>query len=511
MIVLKKIQSSQAIEFLLLSFIFITYLVINILTASRSPTVWMDEVMYTDPAANLYFGNGFTSTAWYAQTADQFWAGNVPIHQFFLHYWIRIFGFSPTAVRSINYIYMIIISIVIWLTTIRLNLIKKSLLRLSLIILILTGYGITFSYRSGRTDTICILLFSCLFLCYSIKNKFFRYITLSMISILFPFAGLQLVVFSLTIGITLLCFLRKTLIKEFLIVQLSSLLGLLMLMALYHKQGVLKSFFASVAPHSFLVSQVVNHSDITKNAIDDSNKFSILDFLFNRLGLLTADYSSVLIFTCLLVIIGYLIYQKKFEFKSSLFFGVIQILIVSVVFSFLGKTPVYYTWMIYITAIVSLLITLDQLPYKFNSDKVSNIFSLPKFVLIPVIIILISSSLIGLPARMLLTFSQWSQRDYTQIESFVLNSVADDDVVYSEFQSYYPVKTKSKQIFLPTYLKIMSSSEKDSISALIIAPESFKEISKIVGGKWQVKNSLKSLTLSKIGAQGYNLEVFKRS
>src|SRR5258706_1732172 len=80
-------------------------LLVNLATALRYPAVCQYEVMYTDPAANLILGKGFTSTAWYVQTGEKFWAANTPLHEMALSGWIRIFGFSPLAVRSINYVW----------------------------------------------------------------------------------------------------------------------------------------------------------------------------------------------------------------------------------------------------------------------------------------------------------------------------------------------------------------------------------------------------------------------
>src|SRR5215471_14715245 len=77
------------------------FLLFNLATASRYPFVWTDEVMYADPAVNLYLGHGFTSTAWYAQPSNEFWAGNVPLHSTLLFLWLKIFGFSITTIRSL--------------------------------------------------------------------------------------------------------------------------------------------------------------------------------------------------------------------------------------------------------------------------------------------------------------------------------------------------------------------------------------------------------------------------
>ena len=90
------------------------FLAFNLLTATRYPFVWIDEVMYADPAVNFLLGHGFTSSAWYAQPSGEFWAGNVPLHSALLWVWMKVFGFSITAVRSINYAYLVAVCLLAW-------------------------------------------------------------------------------------------------------------------------------------------------------------------------------------------------------------------------------------------------------------------------------------------------------------------------------------------------------------------------------------------------------------
>jgi len=79
---------------------------VNLFTISLAPQPWGDEPGYTDPAVNLALGRGFTSTTWYAQTGEEFWAGNVPLHQITLAAWLKVFGFGIDQVRSINVVWV---------------------------------------------------------------------------------------------------------------------------------------------------------------------------------------------------------------------------------------------------------------------------------------------------------------------------------------------------------------------------------------------------------------------
>ena len=57
----------------------------------------------------------------------------------------------------------------------------------------------------------------------------------------------------------------------------------------------------------------------------------------------------------------------------------------------------------------------------------------------------------------------------------------------------------------------MSSSEKDSVSVLVVPSGSLDSISQEIGGKWKLIDYIQSLTKSTVGAQGYNLQLFRRT
>ncbi|MGZ3472339.1 MAG: hypothetical protein ACXVA6_20420, partial [Isosphaeraceae bacterium] len=88
-----RLINSRRVELVLGSLLLSSFLAANLGTSSRSPVIWQDEVMFTDPAANLYFGQGFTTSAWF-QSRGTLFAGNSPLYSLCLYPWIRVFGFD---------------------------------------------------------------------------------------------------------------------------------------------------------------------------------------------------------------------------------------------------------------------------------------------------------------------------------------------------------------------------------------------------------------------------------
>ena len=93
--------------------ILIAFVVINTSVAMLYPPVNADEVLFTDPAANLAAGEGFRSSMWYTQPYDSLYASNAPLYSLMLAAWINLTGFSPVAVRTLNYVLMALATFVL--------------------------------------------------------------------------------------------------------------------------------------------------------------------------------------------------------------------------------------------------------------------------------------------------------------------------------------------------------------------------------------------------------------
>ena len=149
-------------EFLLYAILFTAFLAANLITSARSPVIWQDEVMFADPAVNLYLGHGFTTSAWF-QPRDTVFAGNSPLYSLCLYPWMGLFGFSVTAVRALNYVLILGVIVICWLALDRVGLVRDRAGRLVFALLVLCADGVTYSYRSGRYDCLGMLIVAGMF------------------------------------------------------------------------------------------------------------------------------------------------------------------------------------------------------------------------------------------------------------------------------------------------------------------------------------------------------------
>ncbi|MBD2545959.1 hypothetical protein H6G72_19370 [Planktothricoides sp. FACHB-1370] len=370
-------------EFSILLIILGLFLLINLITVDRFTTVWLDEVMFTDPAINLYFGNGFTSTAWFIQTKEEMWAGNLPLYSLVLFLWVKLFGFSLLTVRSLNYFLIIGSTIMLWLAVIRLRLVNIAWIRIFLIIIFISGYGISLCYRSGRYDCLGIMLgISALFV-YSVSLSKLRYFFLMLIGILIVPSGLQVCLFAVIICFLLLIFLRKSFVKEACFMGFGIIIGLMILLCFYYLNGVLDDFISSVNSLKSVTS-----------------------------GNLPKDPSLPFLYIAALLIIIDQIIKSYIQGNSPIIFGILAGLFVPIIMLIFGRFPTYYSWMVYIPLSVVVCSSMEIMKFRLKNQ-----------ISILILISLLLTCMVGWPLQIASAVNYWNDRDYERIENLVVSKI----------------------------------------------------------------------------------------
>jgi len=441
-------------ELWILAAFFVLFLIVNLLTASRYPIVWIDEVEFVDPAENLFLDHGFTSKAWPHRNDDKFFASYPPLYPFMLSAWINVSGFSPTGVRSLNYLLVILAAASIWLAVKRLKLVEFPWSRLLLVVLVLLGYGVSMSYRSGRPDMLTFLLAASAFLAYTHRSAKIRCALLTTLGVLCPFAGLQLLAFAMIFASLLLFYLKKKFVKEFICIVLGLGVGVISLIVVYHINGVLNNFVASVRPQT------------TVGLLE-----MIFEGNFSPRNRVPADLSLITLMLTVFLILSCRLRDRTFKWNSMLSFGLVVSFIVPTGMLLAGKFPTYYSWMVYVPLVVcvSSSLALIKKPSKVRSVVIG---------------LLMLACLAGLPLQLAISAYDWEDRDHGPVEHMVEANLAAYDWVYCDYAAYYAVKKRVKKVFLPNSLNWLSPHQKEKISALVIAPQKLEGVTKNIGGRW---------------------------
>jgi hypothetical protein len=489
------------------------FLAVNLATASRHPFVYTDEVMFADPAANLAQGLGLTSSSWFAQQKDQFWAGYPPLYPVVLAGWIRVWGFGLAEVRSLNHILIAVAALILWFSVLRLGLVGSSLGRITLTVMLLCGFGIAYCYRVGRPDCLAICLVSAALLVLTLRSVTMRYVLLAVLGALMALTGLQVVAFvAILLGLVFV-FLRRTYLSESAVVIAGMACGVSILVALYWSHGVVGDFLVSAVGQT-----PVGRAGAVVDRIAPSAAAPFISrFLVLFQNRLPRDYSLVLLVGLTLIFIWDNARRGYLERHSLLAFALSAMVCIPTGLFVLGKFPTYYAWMLYIPLSVCMCAELSRA----RNRRVHAVLLAG----------LALTCVVGLPLHLASAFYGWPDRDYAPVERLIADQITRQDTVYSDYTAYFAVKPKAAGVVTPFYLfadgagnrmlePSITAAEKAAVTALVIDPGELERVTDVLGGHWQAVSGL--IEPHRVGLfgwggnfgiltlKGYKLQVFRK-
>lgn len=448
----------------------------NVLTAPLYPLVW-DEVGFVDPAVNLLKGRGLTSTTQYNLTQGTFFFGDKVLYPLLIYPWIAVVGLDVTAVRAFNHVLIVLTAVLLWAFLARGGYVRSPVLRLAVVALVLLGQGISYSYRSGRADTIAILLFAATLLAFTIPSVRGRRLTMGGLAALYPWAGLQLVAFAVVVCGLALLYLRRKILAEILAVATGAALGFALLLAFYFINGVLIEFIVSTfgSQHSITgqLGQWIVLGD-TRGA----------DKFLNPAGHIARsifqDPSVIALLVAALYLLAGELRRREFAVHSALSFAIVAAVATPVAVLIAGKYPLYYSWMGFLLLLLAGAAAFDRAltarPAKSTAAVIYGGLAL--------------SGLLGLPTQLIPAVLEWRERDYAQVEDLVARHVAPDDWVYVDNPAYWAAITRADTVLTVGYAHSrlapeIPAVERDRVRVIIVPPERFDESIERIGGTWR--------------------------
>lgn len=470
-------QQTYRIEQGVVILLILFFALLNILTIDWFPAVWIDEVSYSDPSVNFVLGKGFRSTAWASQSSSEFWSSNAPLHQYLLIVWLKLFGVSNTAVRSINIFYLSVASYLLWLWSIRYKVISTIPARLFLITLLWSGYIISFIYRNGRPDSITLLLAICtLYIC-SMPMCRKRSVLLLLIGALSIIAGIQLPPFILLVlAISWLILSNK---KEIFYIGLNYgigvLIGLSALLIFLQIQKSAYAFLTQTFASGFTITGDVAQMAVYKDGRTITRASARMNELVHFYNLYRIDIYAcwMLIFNVVTAIV--FLIKKQFKENKLFFICILASLLTPPFLLLMGRYPFYYSWMGYLLICLGTVFILS----KYSLKKTQFV----GYVLVIVVIVK------GLP-RNLMQSKKSLPLTVNIVQSFVEANLNKNDTVLTDELFYYETKKIVNQYYSPAYsggrgLPVFPKQEAASIKKLIIDSTRLNAIQFRIGGKWE--------------------------
>jgi len=412
---------------------------VNVYFWEIQPTVWLDDISYSDPAVNWIEGRGFVSSAWYAQDATAFWSGNVPLHQFLLAGWLKITGFSEFKIRFWGYLQGIFALALFYSAASRLMDFKGMRGPILMLSFLLLADGISFSYRSGRSDALTMLLASLQFWASTLSLGRFRTRILFVAGLLTPWAGLQLVVYQILAWGAVCGLAPERYWKPALSVAVGTLAGGIALVLWYAGHGTLIDFWSSISRHS---------------AAGGAAKVSLNDLW----AAIFVDRSSIFLVFGALVLAMWSFADVGGKKSREFAVGALLVLIVlPAAMRLAGTYKLYYSWMTLIPAGVLLIAAIQHC----SRRRVRAVC----------VGILILAMLVGLPGRLFLSTLASSASLKQKAEQAVLRNIRDEDKAICHSKFYYLVRNKVAQAYFPSYLQRMTPRESSEVQVMILDPE----------------------------------------
>jgi hypothetical protein len=455
-----------------LALLLLAFLAINGLTLSRYPSVWVDEIQFADPAINYASGLGFTSTAWFAQDSTQFWAGNVPLYPMLLAAWLKLWGPTLFAERSLNLVLFTIFTLLIWNWTRRTAITAPW--RLAVVALLCTAHAMVFSYRSGRYDVTGMLLAAAALNLWEKGG-----LPLFAIGLLIPAAGLQLIPSTLVLCTLATLIYGRPALTRAATLTTGTAAGAIGLWAFYSSLDVWQGFRASTSAIG-----LIGHS------------------IPEKLKALPAIYTHDKSFVILAIALAILATKKP---TKPILLTALIATILPAALHLAGKFPIYYSWMIFLPVLLAV------------AQIASHSSQTTKYAITAALTL---AALVGLPLRLAGVATAWSPRDPQHIDEFLKANITQGETVLADFKTYYALRANGNRPLLPTYLPAIRPEEQSAVTALIIKESDAPAIQSTLGGAWQPTGAkrpsapappvLKRL-IAELREEDYTLTLYRRA
>ena len=437
------------------------FLSLNLATCGWYPSVWTDEVAHSDPAANLYFGHGLTSTM-FSQPSGEYWVGNPPLFMFLLFGWFKLVGFGIFQYRAFGYLLWSAGVALLCLAVRRARLIRSPLALAVLASLLFAGYAVVFNYRSGRYDPLILVVVAACFLAFTIPHPGWRRLAVFFSAALFLPTALTVGPFAAAFGCLVFLVTGRKFFMELACTALGLAAGFGALYAYVCGLGMWETYrrITVLAAQSYYPAGQATPvwqrklAGFPPKLVQDPTAVILL------LGLLG------IFFSC----------RKKLDAtgRRLVVLGTATFFLVPAMEQAAYAYQIYHCWQIYIPLAVCLVALLDR-PQELFPVRTRNI------CLVALALVVFT---LGLGLRLGLESTDRAGRDYSKVEQFVERTIHPGDVVMADCQAFYPLHKLNVTTYYYYYLSIIKPPEAGTINCLLINPNWLGAIRDKIGGDW---------------------------
>lgn len=425
------------------------FLAVNLLTADRSPPVWVDEIYMLEPAANVAAGKPFAGSLELLESdTPPMWVGYAPLYSWLLSGWIRVFGVGATEVRSLNISLVVIVAGMFVFSGKRAGLFTIPWLRVCLFGLWLCAYGVTFCYRCGRVDVVNMLVIGLQALLWTAAAGPRTTVLIGLVAAASPWASPQVCVLSGLLTTIALVLSRGAMWRQWIATASGGIVGCVIFWVIYETLGVWERYWG-------LISSFVNSYFVGSSGFHDLS-------LGVLAGIAVVSMGAARVRRC-----------RAAVWAAGL--GLALSLIVALGMMVIGHFPTYYSWMAFLPLWMGWGTAIDRLCRETDWRPVG------WFALAGMCIV----GGVGLPARVAVILKQWDARDYAHVERLVDAHIRPGDIVVVDFPAYYAVRPLAAGMMVGGEAKRGSEATWDRVDAIVGNEQYFEALSAQRGPGWR--------------------------
>ena len=488
----------------------VLFLLVSLVTLTRTPIVYVDEPQYADPAANLYFGRGFTSTLW-RQPPDVFWTGNVPLFQWIQWLFYKVAGFGFFQARLVNLLLAAAGGGLIWSALKRSNFIRQPAHRLLALALVLSGSLSTATFRTIRPDA--TMFFCCALVFYAsnlITPGAVRYLFAGAAAMLLPFAGIPMLPYVGVMLVLNVVIYRFTNLRLFIAIGAGMLAGIAGLALFYQHFSSVKTFLGTILPFTGIGAG--NHGQyptLGERLFGNGPGSETIWTAFFGLPFdprIQFDYSEVLLLAAAVIVALTAWKRANSESRRLIVFALAIVLIVPPIMHLAGHFRYYYHWMVYIPLAIAI-------PRLLEVQSEAAAPSRSRYVVVAAIGV---SLFLGIPARTLLPLANWNGRSTNPLERISPRIARAEDVVVANYRTYFALRPHVRLLYCYGLTARGDFGETpnlatNEITLLALFPDDLSRVTNRVGGSWKKVVLDGAPGAAELAKSRYNVDFYRRN
>lgn len=453
----------------------------NLLTFDLFPTIWSDDVSFSEPAFNFALHGSYTTTVWQFQPLNTFPVVNCPLYPMILAGWLWLLGADLLTVRLLNDVLISVAGLLFWQILLKFGLVRSVGWRIALIAAFSLGTGISFAYRCSRPDPLGIVLTLVLALTFTIKSNRTRNCSLFAVAVILPWVSLTSGLFAGLACFFSVLIMRQPKFSHAMVVWTGLILGVVSVFGFFYSKGILQYFVAGA-------SQAVGNHYVVPGQATKMTK--ILSVLHDTWPEYLQDHSTDILLVGTFLLLG----LKWIEVKTAAnwrLIGCCALLIVvpPPLFNFVGNYSFFYSYTLFIPALI-IFANIAECPSLSESKpiqhRLGNAVAVATFI---------TAALLGLPLRLAMVAYFTDVTPQPIAQRSVNSKIHADDVVFSDESGFFLAKSVAKVVytrwssmdFAQTRVasRTFTPAEKASVTKLLVQPDQVDSFTKFFGGEWE--------------------------